>query len=254
MKFNGSSDFASAPLHMFAAAQITVAFWLNWTTFANADNLALEYSVNTNSNDGTFLFDPNSGVPQNGLFQVAQHTAAGTNVGFTRPSAGVWHHYAAAMSSRGTTGIGNGAGYSTQGIFVDGKLVTTNPNGGASVFFDYTLYVMSRAGTSLFGNGAMADLCIFPFVVSQPETLLLTSGFDPRFVRQGPMYYWTLSTLKPESSLGTHAAIMTPSGGSLVPGPPQIRPTENLMAFARSSGHAAPGAGNKLMFKSGPGW
>jgi hypothetical protein len=79
----------------------------------------------------------------------------------------------------------------------------------------------------------MADLAIFPFGASQAEAMLLASGFDPRLVRQGPMFYWTLGTLRPEPSMGSFAAVMTPSGGSLAPGPALIRPTENLMAFAR---------------------
>ena len=153
--FNGSGNFASAPLNLSGASQVTVEFWLNWNAYANNDALAMELTANYNNNNGGFLVDPNAA---NGTFTLGLGRGASRNaVSFARPSAGRWHHYAAVFNSAA-------AGASEITAYVDGKpvSVTVNPAGtGAGNFANSTLYLMSRGGTALFGRGTLEEVAIY---------------------------------------------------------------------------------------------
>lgn len=147
--YDGSNDYASVSLDLSAYSALTLAFWLWWDAYANDDHMALEYTADGVANSG-FYVDPNQSA---GVAEVA--TGPAVSVGtwrFTRPSAAAWHHYVCAFDRSVSTGL--------TGVYIDGQLVTRT--GGSSGtpggnFANSTLYVMSRAGSSLFGAGRMGD-------------------------------------------------------------------------------------------------
>ena len=147
--FDGINDTASANLYLTSTSAVTVEFWMRWNNFANNDALAMEFTPNFNSTAGGFLIDPNAGE-QGGQFAVALGNDASRNTAyFQRPTAGVWHHYAFVLDTTATAAT-------EITPYVDGKPVTytkTVSGTGAGTFANSQLYMMSRGGTSLFGNG-----------------------------------------------------------------------------------------------------
>ncbi len=82
---------------------------------------------------------------------------ARNNVFFARPCAGAWHHYAFVLDTqrRGRDQITP---------YVDGQPVPytkLNSGTGAGNFANSTLYLMSRAGNSLFGAGDLDEVAIY---------------------------------------------------------------------------------------------
>jgi PKD repeat protein len=155
--FNGTSDSGAIPLNLGATSKLTVEFWLKWNQYANDDALAMEYTSNFNENQGGFLVDPDSPA-FGGTFGVGIGTPGSRNsVFFARPSAGVWHHYAIVLDSTAPAG-------SEITPYVDGVPVTVQQdaaNTGAGPFANSTLYLMSRAGSGLFGRGSLDELAMY---------------------------------------------------------------------------------------------
>jgi hypothetical protein len=155
--FNGTSDSGAIPLNLASTSQVTVEFWLKWNQYANNDALAMELTPNFNENAGGFIIDPNSGE-FGGTFGVGIGTDANRNsIFFARPSAGVWHHYAIVLDSTAAAG-------SEIAPYVDGQAVSFQQESSATAqgpFANSTLYLMSRAGSALFGNGALDELAIY---------------------------------------------------------------------------------------------
>jgi PKD repeat protein len=158
--FNGSSDSGAIPLNLSGTSKVTIEFWLKWSHYANDDALAMEFTPNFNANAGGFLVDPDAGE-FGGTFGVSIGTPESRNsVFFTRPSAGAWHHYALVIDTT--------APAATEITpYVDGQPVSYQKESsetGQGAFANSTLYLMSRAGSSLFGAGALDELAIY----SQP--------------------------------------------------------------------------------------
>jgi YD repeat-containing protein len=155
--FDGLDDAATANLSLSGTSKVTVEFWMRWNGFANDDDLAMEYTSNFNSFAGGFLIDPNA-PQEEGKFGVAIGSGSSrNNVFFTRPSAGVWHHYAFVMDS---------AAIAAEQIkpYVDGKAVAftkTASGTGAGNFANASLYFMSRSASALFGAGALDEVAIY---------------------------------------------------------------------------------------------
>ncbi len=161
-RFDGSNDSASAPLNLAGKTAVTVEFWMKWNSYANDDDLAMEFTNNFNENAGGFLIDPNA--PQlAGTFGVG--IGAGTsrnNAFFPRPSAGAWHHYAFVLDTQ--------APAAEQIVpYVDGKAVAytkLNSGTGAVPFAKSTLNMMSRANSFLFGAGDLDEVAIYDRALS----------------------------------------------------------------------------------------
>jgi PKD repeat protein len=166
VSFNGSSDSGAIPLDLSSTSKLTIEFWLKWNQYANNDALAMEFTPNFNENAGGFLVDPNAGE-FGGTFGVGVGTGANRNsVFFQRPSAGVWHHYAIVIDT-------TAAGASEITPYVDAQPVSTQQESSATAqgpFANSTLYLMSRAGTSLFGNGSLDELAVYNQTLS-PTTV-----------------------------------------------------------------------------------
>jgi PKD repeat protein len=155
--FDGSNDSASASLNLSGTQKLTIEFWLNWTSFANDDKLAFEFTSNFNNSNGGFLINPDSST-SGGRFEVALgRNGSRNNAYFTRPSAGAWHHYAIVLNTTATA---------SQQIlvYVDGQPVsiTKGSSGtGAGSFANSTLNFMSRNGSSLFGRGVLDEVALY---------------------------------------------------------------------------------------------
>src|SRR4029077_8316979 len=92
--FNGSNQYGSATLDLSGTSAVTVSFWMNWTSYANDDRLAMEVTPDFNNSTTGFMIDPNSSFGGGGQFEAGLRGDAGYNqVLFARPSLG-WHHYA----------------------------------------------------------------------------------------------------------------------------------------------------------------
>jgi hypothetical protein len=157
LAFNGSSDSGAVPLNLSASSQLTVEFWMKWTAYANNDALAMELTPNFNETAGGLLVDPNA-PEMGGTFGVGIGIGGSRNsIFFARPSAGVWHHYAFVLDTTAASG-GEIVPY------VDGQPVSFAQGGagtGAGAFANSTLYLFSRAGSALFGAGALDELAIY---------------------------------------------------------------------------------------------
>jgi hypothetical protein len=171
----GSSG--AIPLNLQGQQSITVEFWLKWNEYANNDALAMEFTPNYNSNAGGFLVDPNSSQ-FGGTFAVGMGVGSSrSDVYFKRPSAGVWHHYAIVLdpSQPPATQISP---------YVDGQPVSFQQehHGTGAAFANSTLYLMSRAGTTLFGSGSLDELAIYgaDLSASRIQEHFYDNGTDPR--------------------------------------------------------------------------
>lgn len=148
---------------------VTVSFWMKWNSFANDDDLAMEFSTNLNENNGVFAMDPNSSAPALGSFAVTLRNGGLYNCAyFTRPSAGEWHHYVFVMD------MGQGSALGEHTHYVDGVSQSLSACPGASAdlsgnFGNFPLYFMSRAGSSLFGAGSLDDVRVYNRALSAAE-------------------------------------------------------------------------------------
>ncbi len=157
VRFDGTDDAATAPVDFGNSSAITVEFWLKWSSYANDDDLAMEFTGNFNEVPGGFLVDPNA--PQfGGTFGVGIGSGTSRNtVFFTRPSAGAWHHYAFAIDTTAPAA-------SQITPYVDGQSVTYQKadNGtGAPAFAKSNLYFMSRAAGFLNGAGDLDEVALY---------------------------------------------------------------------------------------------
>ena len=158
LAFNGTSDFGAIPMNLSSTSHVTVEFWLKWNKYSSNEDIALEFTPNFNTNAGGFLVDPNA-AQYGGTFGVGlgKTSSMRNTVFFTRPSAGVWHYYAFVLDTTqpGATQITP---------YVDGQSVSyqkANTGTSAGAFANSTLYLMSRAGTTLFGTGTLDELAIY---------------------------------------------------------------------------------------------
>ncbi|MCW3015375.1 MAG: Conserved secreted protein of unknown function, putative domain, partial [Solirubrobacterales bacterium] len=154
VRFNGTTDWASALVDLSATSAITVEFWLKWTAFGASDDLAMELTPNFNTTTGGFIIDPDAG----GSFGVGIGLdASRNNAYFTPPSAGAWHHYAFVLDTT--------APAATQVTpYVDGTPVPYSKGAsgtGGGPFANAALYFMSRAGQGHFGSGELDEVALY---------------------------------------------------------------------------------------------
>ncbi len=171
LNFDGTNDYASAPpVNLSSTNAITVAFWLKKSTFANDDGLAFEATTNTNLAATGFIIDPNSGAPCNGQIQLNTLGDVGNSTAcFTRPTTGDWHHYAAIFVKGGISSVTD--------LYIDGVLQNAasrpSTNNNNNNFGNDPWYIMSRAGSSLFGSGTLDDVRVYKRRLSATEVATL---------------------------------------------------------------------------------
>lgn len=173
--FNGTSDYGSVPLNLSGTRTITLGFGLTWTTFANNDALAMEFTANTNTAAGAFYIDPNDSQTGSIACTLGASTTLCTN-GFPRPAAGVPHRYDWALDRTATTVAGQIAGY-LDGVPQPMTGYASQSTPVSDAFADDTLYLMSRAGSSLFGAGSLAWLTIHSRI--RPPAEIADAAGDP---------------------------------------------------------------------------
>lgn len=161
LRGSGASARASIPIDLSAHRILSLSFWMYWDTFANDDLLAMEFTANTNSNNGGFHIDPNnSGVA--GTFQcVTGDSAASSASSFARPSGAAWHHYAFVWDRNVVSGSGQP---SLRSAWVDAIAQTTTTRSStyatATNFANSTLYFLSRGGSSLLATGNLQNVVL----------------------------------------------------------------------------------------------
>lgn len=169
LSFSGTNQYGSVSLDLSTTNVITIAFWMKWNAFQNDDKLAFEFSSNFNNSTTGFLIDPDES--SSGKFWISVHGNAGyNNAAFTRPSAGVWHHYAFVLN-KGATAASEVTPY------VDGIAVPYTKSAysvdNTNSFGSNTLFVMSRNGSSLFGAGSLDDVRIYTTALSAAQIAAL---------------------------------------------------------------------------------
>jgi hypothetical protein len=182
--FNGSSGAAHAAVNLSGTHELTVEFWMKWTSYAEDDHLALEFTPNFNEYAGGFLVDPDASPGTDFAVSIGEGGARNT-VYFERPSAGAWHYYAFVINTE--------APAETQITpYVDGHAVSytkTESGTGAGAFANSMLYWMSRDASTLFGKGSMQDLALY-------ETALESSTILEHYER-GENTYKVANTTAP---------------------------------------------------------
>ncbi len=182
--FNGSSGAAHAAVNLSGTHELTVEFWMKWSSFAEDDRLALEFTPNFNEYTGGFLVDPDASPGTDFAVSIGEGGSRNT-VYFERPSAGAWHYYAFVINTE--------APAETEITpYVDGHAVAytkTESGTGAGAFANSTLYWMSRDASTLFGKGSMQDLALY-------ETALESSTILEHYER-GENTYKVANTIAP---------------------------------------------------------
>ena len=154
LSYNGSTDGSFAAINLSATNIATLSFWMKWTTNANDDDLAFEYTPNYNSNAGGFIADWNSSSYGGGKFEAGMgkgNFTYWTDL-FTRPSTGTWHLVHLVFNRSGPTNK----------VYVDGSLqtLTTGTRSASSMgnFSNSSLYFMSRAASALNAAGTLDEV------------------------------------------------------------------------------------------------
>jgi Concanavalin A-like lectin/glucanases superfamily/Domain of unknown function (DUF2341) len=153
LSYNGSTDGSFAAINLSATNIATLSFWMKWTSNANDDHLAFEYTPNYNVNAGGFIADWNSSSYGGGKFE------AGTGKGgtywtdlFARPSTVTWHLVHLVFNRSGPTNK----------VYIDGFLQTlttgTRTASGLGNFSNSSLYFMSRAASALNAAGTLDEV------------------------------------------------------------------------------------------------
>ena len=173
LAFNGTSQAGTAAIDLSGQTVITLTFWLNWTTFSGNDDLAFEFTTNSNNRAG-FVIDPNSsssGTPFETTVSAAGSLYNGGKI--TRPSASAWHFYAVVIDR--TTGTAISVIH-----YVDGSVVTTTQsnsgNLGGGAFANSILCFMSRNGAELFGAGSLDDVRVYGRSLTSGEVSTLNAN------------------------------------------------------------------------------
>jgi concanavalin A-like lectin/glucanase superfamily protein/uncharacterized protein DUF2341 len=154
LSYNGSTDGSFAAINLSATNIVTLSFWMKWTTNANDDDLAFEYTPNYNSNAGGFIADWNSSSLGGEKFETGMGKgdfSYWTDL-FTRPSVATWHLVHLVFNRSG----------STNKVYVDGSLQTLTTGAhsasGMGNFSNSSLYFMSRAASALNAAGTLDEV------------------------------------------------------------------------------------------------
>jgi hypothetical protein len=154
LSYNGNTDGSFAAINLSATNIVTLSFWMKWTTNANDDHLAFEYTPNYNVNAGGFIADWNSSSFGGGKFETGMGNGNRTYWTdlFTRPAAATWHLVHLVFNRSGPT----------DKVYVDGSLQTlttgTHTASGMGNFSNSSLYFMSRAASALNAAGTLDEV------------------------------------------------------------------------------------------------
>jgi hypothetical protein len=204
-----------------SVSHFSISVWANFPSFDDTDELMLESSANAGVNTGAFYFNPDSSSYPGTFASLFQDPgSASITATFPRPSAAAWHNYVFVYDLTVTGSLAP----QFVAAYVDGVSQTITPRTGTAVsatLFNYTLYIMSRAGTSLFRSGSMERLAIWTSGLTSGNATSLAGGAAPSTVAGGPVFYWALTgTAGTESNLGsggTATVTLTSTGSGAGP-------------------------------------
>jgi Glycosyl hydrolases family 18/Concanavalin A-like lectin/glucanases superfamily/Bacterial Ig domain/Putative Ig domain len=173
LSFNGTNQYGAVALNLSDTSAVTLSFWMNWTSYANDDRLAFEFSPDFNGVATGFMVDPNSSYNGGGQFEVGFQGDGGYNqVLFARPTPG-WHHYAFVFNK-------GAAADNEVTPYVDGVAVPyTKPTNSENTnnFGSDTLYFMSRGGSSLPGGGLLDEVQLYKQALNASQVQTLATAF-----------------------------------------------------------------------------
>lgn len=178
LQFDGSNDYAQTATITFGANIITICAWVYWDAFSDNNDLLLELSPVTDSNDNTFFINPNSSSPASVVHPRIQSGSGGTALWrgetFTRWSPTTWTHLAFVLDNSTTAGDIK--------VYIDGVLTGTtieiNTKDQTGDFKTDVLNIMSRNGANLFAAGRVDDLRIYNGELTSTEVGLVKD--DPQ--------------------------------------------------------------------------
>ena len=154
LSYNGSTDGSFAAINLSATNIVTLSFWMKWTSNANDDDLAFEYTPNYNTNAGGFIADWNASGFGGGKFETGMGNGNFTYWTdlFARPAAATWHLVHLVFNRSGPT----------DKVYVDGSLQTLTTGArsasGMGNFSNSSLYFMSRAASALNAAGTLDEV------------------------------------------------------------------------------------------------
>jgi hypothetical protein len=238
LKGSGSAAVASMALNLSAYDKLTLSFWLYWDAYASDDDFAMEFTADSNSNDG-FYVDPNySGSGGQFGFQVGS-VAGNRKTAYMARSlapAATWNHFFVVWDR-------SIAGLSTS-VWVNGVAVSlTAVNTGVTLgnFANSTLFIFSRNNANLFGAGRLQNLVI--------RGGYLGTQADASYEYANPWQLFAPQSIWVPVSAGAGGATytITPSGGITIGGD-SVDIKGKVLAV--SGGVALTGTGN-ITFTSG---
>lgn len=160
LRGTGSSARASIALDLSAFSKLSVSFWLNWDSFSNNETFAFEFGGVIN---GGLTFEPNTWTGRATVYVRSASSSGQKSI--SRPTGAAWHHYAIVTDRSIAGGV--------SAIYVDGEsrsLTTDSSTVVGGLYANSTLYLLSRAGTSNYGLGSLANIVFRGnYVLSQEE-------------------------------------------------------------------------------------
>lgn len=214
--FNGSNQYGTIALDLSAYSTLTLAFWLYadvWKTSAGQYDVIFEFTTDGQANNGGFHIYSGNDVGSTEGLNVAHRGNVGTSIAnfgaASRPATGAWHHYAAIYDFSLSTNEVN--------LYVDGVLKTASSRPGNSnntgTFANSTLYIASRAGSSLFVDCKLADIGIYSKSLSADEVAALAKGYSVRRVAPASLIEaWPFfGRASPEPGIKGHSVTLTNS-------------------------------------------
>jgi hypothetical protein len=194
-QFNGTSDYlvsaSSLSLTGLTTSTIALEFRAYWNAWGTNDLLAFESSTNSNSNPGAFIVDMNSSAYSGNIQYAVRETSGFLICTIAQPSAAAWHSYLLFWNISSNSCA----------AYVDGSSVTATvqATGTAGGFFtSQTLYVMSRAGSSLFGAGRMSEMAILNGTPTSTDASVFAACGRPQIPGGSMPYYWPINQTSPE--------------------------------------------------------
>lgn len=163
--FGGTNAYATAALDLSGTNQVTAEFWMNASMNLGGDQLAMEFTPNTNSSTGGFFVDPNASSTE--AFYLASAGSVGLNRYHTTAAwGGAYHHFVCVFDRTQTT--------QEEFLYVDGSSVTLDPadtNNNSNNFANDTLYLASRAGSALFYSCTLDEVAIYTYALTGAQAL-----------------------------------------------------------------------------------
>ena len=172
--FNGTNQYVVTPSFVPGTSIMTVAFWYYTKQWGHGDELTLESSTNSNNTTGGFLINlnPSVALTTTSLTVDIRGSTSSYYIAscYTRPSVNAWHQYTFILDN--STALGSTTLYidGNPASFVGYSKYDKQASGN---FPTQPIYMMSRAGSSLFASSTLDDVRIYSRALSQNEAALL---------------------------------------------------------------------------------